>query len=549
MSASIAALAFPCVRSGRFTKLSSPTKIGNWSRITLNGHARFLGSPRNERRYRQPLRVRPSSDFDLLELTRRRMTVVKRAAVVGGGPAGFFAAEALLGAGADIAVDMFERLPTPYGLVRSGVAPDHPKLKQVTLVFDRIMQSERFSYFGNVSLGRDITVEALRGAYDVVILAYGASTGQKLGIPGEDLPNSYAATEFVGWYNGHPDYRDHIAALDQEVAVVFGHGNVAADVARVLLKPVDELRRTDIAAHALEVLAESKVREVHVVGRRGPAQAKFTARELRELGMIPNCVAVAHSDRVVIGAACEAEIADRSNLNAAQNVEYFRSLGGRRGDCQSRRLTFHFCLSPQELVGDGRVEACLLRRNMLEGKPFEQRAVAADEVLRIDCGLVISSIGYRGHPVSDDVPFDARRGIVSNQRGRVERDGAPVPGLYVAGWLKRGATGIIGTNRADSIETVQQILADMSSGVIESKQSRHGLIASLRARRAKVIELRDWQILDAAERAQGEAAGKPREKFTRIAEMVQAVSATPIRAAPNSEVAGAPQIETTMSRL
>jgi ferredoxin/flavodoxin---NADP+ reductase len=474
------------------------------------------------------------------------MTLVRRVAIIGGGPAGFYAAEALLGAGVEIAVDMFERLPTPYGLVRSGVAPDHPKLKQVTLVFGNIMRLDRFNYFGNITLGQDITLDALRGAYDVVILAYGASTGQKLGIPGENLPNCYSATEFVGWYNGHPDYRDQIITLSHEVAVVVGHGNVAADVARVLLKPVDDLRRTDIAAHALEVLAESKVREVHVVGRRGPAQAKFTIRELRELDMIPNCVATTQSDQVVVGSACEVEIADRSNLNAAQNVEYFRGLRGRRGDRQSRRLIFHFCLSPQALRGDGRVDACLLRRNVLDGRPFEQRAVATDDGLTIDCGLVISSIGYRGHPVSNDVPFDMRRGIVSNRRGRVERDGAPVRGLYVAGWLKRGATGIIGTNRADSIETVQQVLADISSGVIECKQGRDALIASLCATSVKVFELRDWLQLDTVEQARGQVAGKPREKVTRVIEMLQAVSVSHVANAfaIDSAVVGSPEVET-----
>src|SRR6202171_4695282 len=229
------------------------------------------------------------------------MTVVKHAAVVGSGPSGFYAVEALLSAFPDVTIDMFERLPTPYGLVRSGVAPDHPKLKQVTFVFDKIMRSERFNFFGNVSIGQDMPVKALREAYDIVVLAYGASAGRKMGISGEDIANSHSATEFVGWYNGHPDFRDCTFDLSQEVAVVVGHGNVAADVARILQQPPDDLRRTDIAAHALEVLAESKVREVHLVGRRGPAQAKFTTRELRGLGLIPQCQAVAHGDVVMVG--------------------------------------------------------------------------------------------------------------------------------------------------------------------------------------------------------------------------------------------------------
>lgn len=452
------------------------------------------------------------------------MSVAKHAAVVGSGPAGFYAAEALLNALPNVAVDMFERLPTPYGLVRSGVAPDHPKLKQVTLVFDKIMQSERFRFFGNVSIGRDITVNALRGSYDIVILAYGASADRKMGIPGEDLPNSHSATEFVGWYNGHPDYRDRAFDLSQEVAVVVGHGNVAADVARILLQPIDELCRTDIAAHALEVLAESKVREVHLVGRRGPAQAKFTPRELRGLGQIPDCFAATHCDKVIVGSVCEAELADRSNVNALQNVEYFRALSGRCSDRESRRLIFHFCLSPQSLIGEGRVESFVLRKNMLDGKPFEQRAVATDELLAIDCGLVVNSIGYRGQPIGD-VPFDMRRGIVPNRQGRVESDGATVGGLYVTGWLKRGPTGIIGTNRADSIETVQQVLDDLSIRVPELKRGRDALIASLSHKSVRVVGLRDWLKIDAVERVRGQKAGKPREKFTRVAEMIETAAA------------------------
>jgi ferredoxin--NADP+ reductase len=451
------------------------------------------------------------------------MTVVKHAAVVGSGPSGFYAVEALLSAFPDVTIDMFERLPTPYGLVRSGVAPDHPKLKQVTLVFDKIMRSERFNFFGNVSIGQDMPVTALREAYDVVVLAYGASADRKMGISGEDLANSHSATEFVGWYNGHPDFRDRVFDLSQEVAVVVGHGNVAADVSRILMQPADELRRTDIAAHALEVLAESRVREVHLVGRRGPAQAKFTTRELRGLGLIPGCVAAAYGDAIVVGSACETELADPSNLNALQNVEFFRGLCGRRLDRQARRLIFHFCLKPKRLEGDGRVENFIFRRTTLNGRPFEQSAVATGELSSIKCGLVFGSIGYRGQPV-EDVPFDARRGIVPNRKGRVERDGIAVEGLYVTGWLKRGPTGIIGTNRADSIETVEQIRYDLAKSELKSRQGREGLVASLARKRISVVELQDWLQIDSAERARGLESGKPREKFTRIAEMLDTVS-------------------------
>jgi ferredoxin/flavodoxin---NADP+ reductase len=451
------------------------------------------------------------------------MDAPMHAAIVGSGPSGFFAAEALLKALPDATVDMFERLPTPYGLVRSGVAPDHPKLKEVTVVFDRIMQSERFNFFGNVTIGKDITVNSVLEAYDIVILAYGASADRKMKIPGEDLINSHSATEFVGWYNGHPDFRDKVFDLSQEVAVVVGHGNVAADVARILLQPVDELRDTDIAAHALEVLADSKIREVHLVGRRGPAQAKFTTRELRALGRIPYCLTLVGDDAATIGAACATEIAHPSNLNAAQNVEFFRGLCGQGTICSSRRLIFHFYLGPERLEGDGRVGNFTFRENRLDGKPFEQAAVATDSLLNIECGLVFSSIGYYGQPI-DGVPFDAHRGIVPNRKGRVEHDGIPVAGLYVTGWVKRGPTGIIGTNRADSIETVQQLLDDLSHRGHELRQGRDRLIASLSQKHLSVVGSRGWLTIDSVERARGKEAGKPREKCTRISEMLDIVA-------------------------
>jgi ferredoxin--NADP+ reductase len=290
----------------------------------------------------------------------------------------------------------------------------------------------------------------------------------------------------------------------------------------MLLKPVDELRRTDIAAHALEALAQSKVREVHLVGRRGPAQAKFTTRELRGLGLIPDCSAAVHEDAVVVGPACETELANRTNENSAQNVEFFRALRGSRRNGRSRRLTFHFRCSPEILEGAARVANCVLQKNTLQGGPFQQAAVATGEQLNIECGLVFSSIGYRGQPLGD-IPFNAHRGIVPNRNGRVQRDGIPVAGLYVTGWLKRGPTGIIGTNRADSIETVQQLLEDLTTHGLEPKERRDVLVESL-SPTGGIVTWQDWLKIDAAERARGQEAGKPREKFTRVAEMLGVVS-------------------------
>ena len=462
----------------------------------------------------------------------RGMTMIRHAAIVGSGPSGFYAAEALLNALPDLVIDMFERLPTPYGLVRSGVAPDHPKLKQVTLVFDKIMQSNRLNFLGNIGVGTDLSLDVLRDAYDIVVLAYGASTDRKMGIQGEELANSHSATEFVGWYNGHPDFRDCKFDLSQEVAVVVGHGNVAADVSRILLQPPDDLRRTDIAAHALEVLAESKVREVHLVGRRGPAQAKFTSRELRGLGLVPQCLAVVQGDAVSLGPACEAELADRANIKALQNMEFFRGLRGSASKNASRKLIFHFYLSPERLDGDaGRVKRVVFRRNALRGNPFEQTAAPTEELFAVDCGLVLSSIGYRGQPM-ERLPFDFRRGVVPNRKGHVECSGVPVDGLYVTGWLKRGPTGIIGTNRADSIETVQQILDDLPRRVPRAHERRRQLLDSLSLRNIRAIGLHEWLTIDATERAGGMKAGKPREKLTRVTEMIDLVTQS-VRESPD----------------
>jgi ferredoxin--NADP+ reductase len=477
---------------------------------------RFRSFRPSGRHYRPQPPGKPSLAFDSL----RAMTVISHAAIVGSGPSGFYAAEALLNALPDVVIDMFERLPTPYGLVRSGVAPDHPKLKQVTLVFDKIMRSKRLNFLGNIDIGTDLSLDALRDAYDIVVLAYGASTDRKMGIQGEGLANSHSATEFVGWYNGHPDFRDSKFDLNQDVAVVVGHGNVGADVARILLQPADDLRHTDIAAHALEVLAESKIREVHLVGRRGPAQAKFTSRELRGLGRIPQCLAVVQGDAVPLGLACETELADRANINALQNVEIFRGLRAPASEDTSRKLIFHFCLSPEHLDGEaGGVKRVVFRRNILRGTPFEQTAVPTEELVGIDCGLVFSSIGYRGQPL-ERLPFDFRRGVVPSCKGRVECGSAPVDGLYVTGWLKRGPTGIIGTNRADSIETVQQILDDLPRRIPRAPGKRRQLLDSLSLRNIRAVGLQEWLTIDAAERAGGMKVGKPREKMTRIAEMV-----------------------------
>ncbi len=440
-------------------------------------------------------------------------------AIVGSGPSGFYAAEALLRSDLDVRVSMIERLPTPYGLVRSGVAPDHPKLKQSILVYDKIARHENFNFLGNVELGRDVSIADLQATHHAVVLACGAHADRRMDIPGEDLEGSHTATEFVGWYNGHPDYRDKKFDLSQEVAVVVGQGNVAADVVRILAKPVDELRHTDITEHALEALAQSKIREIHILGRRGPAQAKFTAKELRELGSITNTNASVNAQECVLNDQSKIELEAKTNTNAVKNLETFRGFAEQDTSVGRREIKFRFCLSPIALKGQERVQEILLARNRLEGPAFSQVAQSTDETETISCGLVFRSIGYRSVPLPG-LPFDFSSGVLSNIEGRVVDGDQPLRGLYVTGWLKRGANGIIGTNRADSIETIKNLRADICDLTIETMPGIHGLLSILKESDVKKVTFSDWQKIDSAEIERGTAKGKPREKFTRIDEML-----------------------------
>ena len=444
-----------------------------------------------------------------------------RVAVVGSGPSGFYATEALFKSGKTVLVDMYERLAVPFGLVRSGVAPDHPKLKQVVLVYDKIARSSGFRFIGNVAVGRDLSTDELRQAYHAVIFTCGAESDRRLGIPGEDLPGSYTATEFVGWYNGHPDYRDRVFDLSQEVAVIIGQGNVAIDVCRILAKTVDELKHTDIAEHALAALAESRIREIHMIGRRGPAQAKFTNKELRELGELADADVSLDPADLRLNPESEAELADKNNDVSAKNVELFRGFLNTGAPPKRRHCHLHFLKSPAELLGKERVEAIVLEKNRLQGAPFEQQARGTGERSEIPCGLLFRSIGYKGVAVPG-IPFDERKGVLPNRDGRLLDGDNVLPGVYCAGWIKRGPTGIIGTNRADSVSTINSLLADLPG--LDSATDKHGadaLLPLLAERGVRTISFTDWLKIDAAEVGLGKPKGKPREKFTRLAEILQ----------------------------
>ncbi len=442
-----------------------------------------------------------------------------RVAIVGSGPAGFYAAEALLKSATSVRVDMFDRLPTPYGLVRGGVAPDHQKIKSVIKVYERIAAQDRFAFWGNVTIGRDLTLEELRRFYDAVLFASGAESDRRLGIPGEDLPGSHTATEFVGWYNGHPDYRGRVFDLAAEKAVVAGQGNVAMDVSRILAKTPEELMDSDIAAHALDALTHSAVREVHVVGRRGPVQAKLTPPELKEIGELAACDVVVDPAELVLDPASQAELDDPENTHSRKNLALMREFSERPAPTRPRRYHLRFFLSPVELRGNGRVEEVVLERNRLTGEPGRLKAVGTGERITQDCRLFFRSVGYRGVAIPG-VSFDERAGVIPNRDGRVLEGERILPGLYVAGWIKRGPSGVIGTNKPCSAATVEVLLADLDR--LEPCPSPDGpaLAETLRDRGVRVVTFEDWKKIDAAEIAGGQAKGKPREKLTTVAEML-----------------------------
>ena len=450
-------------------------------------------------------------------------------AIVGAGPAGFYAAEHLLRRdGFHVAVDLYDKLPTPFGLVRAGVAPDHPKIKSVIRVYEKTAAREGFRFFGGVEVGRDMSADELAERYHAVMYAYGTATDRKLGIPGEELPGSHAATEFVAWYNGHPDFADRQFDLSHERAVVIGNGNVATDVARMLALTREELDCTDTADHAIEPLATSGVREIVILGRRGPAQAAFTNPELRELGEM------ADADIVIDPAACELEDASRRWLESddatptnRRNVEVFTEFSRRQPEGKRKRIVMKFRRSPVEIQGDGRVERIVLARNELYlDDSGGVRARDTGERETLECGLVLRSIGYRGVGV-DGLPFDERRGTIANEGGRVvdPESGRVLPGLYVVGWIKRGPSGVIGTNKKDAQETVDHLFADLEADRLPEPTAEAGAIEELLAERApEYVEWDGWELIDAAEQERGKPLGRPRVKFVSLAEMLDAAA-------------------------
>ncbi len=442
-----------------------------------------------------------------------------RVVVVGAGPAGFYAVEHLKKSGVDCEVDLIDRLATPYGLVRGGVAPDHQKIKSVTKAYERIATSPGVRYYGLVEFGTHVDLEDLKRHYDVIVFTVGAPHDRRMAIDGEDLAGSISATDFVAWYNGHPDYRDLEVDLSVESAVVVGAGNVAIDVARILVTDPDALAATDIADHALEALRASRVRHVTMLARRGPAQAAFTPKELRELGELPGVTFVVDPAALELGAESEAALDE----DARRNLDALAPLVGRTPAEGDRILEFRFLVSPTALTGDTRVAAVEIVENELvrDGDSIWPRAT--DRTDTIAAGLVLRAVGYRGAPLAG-IAFDERHAVVPHDGGRIldAPDGAAVTGLYTAGWIKRGPQGVIGTNKACAAETVRTLLDDIAEGRIDPapEPAAEAADALYRSRVERPVSWEDWIRINAAEIAHGEAEGRPRRKFVDVSSML-----------------------------
>jgi ferredoxin--NADP+ reductase len=449
-----------------------------------------------------------------------------RVAVIGAGPSGFYTAAALL-ARKDLAVsiDLIDRLPTPYGLVRYGVAPDHPKIKEVVRVFERLALDPRMRYLGNVEYGRDLSLADLRRFYDQVVFAVGGQSDRRLGVPGEDLAGSHSSTAFVAWYSRHPDFLDLPVDLGVDAAAVVGVGNVAIDVARVVARDPDELATTDISDDALAALRESRIRDVYLLARRGPVQAKCSPAELKEMSHLAGVDLLVDPRELELDPASAEELA--GDPQAQKNLEILRAATARGRTGATRRIHLRFLVSPVELLGErGRVAAIRLERNRLAPGRNGLSAQGTGEFETLPVGLVVRAVGYRSLPLPE-VPFDERGAIVPNAGGRVSdpASGAPLAGIYVAGWVKRGPTGLIGSNKPDGTETAAAMIADLPAIAPAPEATPAAVDGALAARGARVVDFAAWQRLDRLEVARGKAQGRPRVKLGPVAEMLAALAA------------------------
>ena len=429
-----------------------------------------------------------------------------KVAIIGSGPSGFYTADSLIKSKSDVEIDIIDRLPTPFGLIRGGVAPDHQTTKKVAKAYEKIALNNSVNYFGNVEVGKDISIDELRKTYDAVVLAVGAPTDRKLGTPGDDKKGVYGSADFVGWYNGHPDFTNLNPNLNVKAVAVIGVGNVAIDAARVLVKTPNEMAATDIADHATQAINASPISDVYLFGRRGPVEAKFTNVELREMGKLENCMPIVHEDQIpeeVVGSWSE-----RDQRLKERNLTTMREFLQVDPTTKSKNVHFEFFANPVEVLGNDRVEGLRVEKTMVKGG----RALGTGEFFEIECGLVVAAIGYYSIPVKG-VPFDNDNGIVKHIDGRIDE------GVYAVGWIKRGPTGVIGTNKPDGVIAAKQIIEDTKES---EKLGRIALTSMLKERNVRIVTYQDWQKIDEAEMTAASNQA-PRKKFVTVKEMISAL--------------------------
>ena len=457
------------------------------------------------------------------------MSAFWKIAVIGSGPAGFYAVGELFRQQSwSIKVDIFDRLPTPYGLVRGGVAPDHQKIKSVTKIYSRIAENENFRFFGNVEFASDILRSDLLEFYDAVIYAVGSPSDRSLGIPGEELPGSHSATEFVAWYNGHPDFRGHKFNLSVKDVFVIGMGNVALDVARILAKTPGELSKTDIADYALETLFESQIEDIWLIGRRGPLQAAFTPVEAREFLELESADVMLEGGPLKLDAESQRILETDASKDTRKNIEILKQISEKNSSNKKKRVHFLFLASPLEILGNGCVEKIRMVRNeLVKQDDGSLRPQANGDFMEENAGLIFRSIGYHGNPLAD-VPFDHNSGTIPNECGQIvddHRDKSLRTREYVAGWIKRGPTGVIGTNKQDAVETVHRMLETFLQEKIERRQKTEspGIDSLLKERSVEYVTFEDWQLLDKYEIDAGHSQERPRVKVTSIEKMMEII--------------------------
>ncbi len=445
-----------------------------------------------------------------------------RVAIIGSGPSGFFAADALLNLDISVQVDLFEYLPIPYGLIRYGIAPDHPRTKSVINKFNMLGESNKFRFIGNINIGTDISYNELQSFYDVIVFSYGAGIPKKLGIPNEGLNGVHTAIKFVRWYNGHPDFVDAEFALNHENAAIIGNGNVALDAARILAKNVDELRDTDIAQHALDALATSAIKNIHIIGRRGPLQTSFSFKDLKELSELSGCTMVINPKDLELNQACQEELENTQSTYKKFNYRLFENASKNSISKSGRNIIFHFLKSPIMCHGHDRIDKVILEKNVLDGLSESQHAIGTGDKEELKCGILFSSIGYRGSKIAN-VPFDERRGVIANIDGRVVDDGKTLYGVYAIGWIQRGSNGLLGTNKRDSTRFVKCLLDDLEKINPCKQPNNDGIFDLINRRGVKTTRFSDWLTIDRIEIERGVEKNKPREKLVNLTDIFNCI--------------------------